>query len=152
MKESKEARAERQALERWQFCDVLRRAGNRVDEEAKLPCSAYVIDVAVLTPESRAFAIEIQGMGFSHLSRKGWLRDIDKAQHVARAGWVYLPVTWTQMGSGDAIEALACCGVRVEPTDRAVACPHCTASGAGPGKTLAALCTKCDGTGIAATP
>ena len=31
---------------------------------------------------------------------------------------------------------------RLEP------CPHCTASGAGPGKTLCALCDKCNGTGI----
>jgi len=33
VKESKEARRERQALEEWQFIDVLRRAGNLVEPE-----------------------------------------------------------------------------------------------------------------------
>jgi hypothetical protein len=113
-KETKEQRKERQGLQRWQLCDVLRRAGNRVDEEVKLLNSSYVIDVTVLTPDSRCFAVEIQGMGFSHLSRKGWLRDILKSQAVAAAGWTYIPVTWTQVADGEALEALARCGVNVE--------------------------------------
>jgi hypothetical protein len=115
VKESKEARKERQQQERWQLVDVLRRAGNRVDEETKVPGSEYVVDVTVLTPDSRCFAVELQGIGFSHLSRKGFLRDIDKAQAVAAARWIWFPVTWAQVHSGDALEAMHRCGVKVEP-------------------------------------
>lgn len=70
------------------------------------------MDVAVR--DGACYAVEIQGMGFSHLSRKGWLRDVLKAQAIAAAGWVYLPVTWEQVANGDALEALAKCGVRVQ--------------------------------------
>jgi hypothetical protein len=128
VKESREARAERQALERWQFCDVLRLAGNRVDEEMKVPGSEYVVDVAVMTPEGRVFGVELQGVGLSHLSRKGWARDIDKAQACAVAGWVYFPVRWSQIGTsrgvvdddpGDALETLSRCGIRVEALEEA---------------------------------
>lgn len=118
MKETKAERAVRQDAELSAFVAVLRRAGNRVDEETLMPGTAYKVDVTVLTPASRVFAVEVQGIGFSHLSRKGFLRDIDKAQKCAAAGWVWMPVLWAQIKSGDALEALAACGVAVEAKER----------------------------------
>lgn len=114
MKETREERRERQSLEKWQLMDVLRRAGNAVEEEVTLTGTRYIVDVVVTAPSSRTFAVEIQGIGLSHLSRAGWLRDILKAQAIAAAGWWYVPVTWQQVHDGDALEALARCGVQVE--------------------------------------
>ncbi len=59
-------------------------------------------------------ALEIQGFGFGHVGRSGWLRDIRKTHAIAARGWLLVKVTRDDIGSGDALEALAKCGVAVE--------------------------------------
>jgi hypothetical protein len=114
VKETKEARRERQAQEEWTFVDVLRRAGNIVQAEVRV-CTDRMWRVDYLiTANDRPVAVEIQGFGFGHVGRAGWLRDIDKAQSIAANGWAYVPVTREQVANGDALEALARCGVKVE--------------------------------------
>ena len=111
MKESREARAERQARQEWLFVNVLRRAGNQVDAEVEVtPDRKWRVDYVV----NDEIAVEIQGFGFGHVGRAGWLRDIEKAQWIAVRGWLYVPVTREQIASGDALEALSRCGVAVE--------------------------------------
>ena len=110
-KESKEQRKERQALEEWQMVDVLLRAGNIVDAEVRL-CSErkwradYLINGCV--------CLEIDGIGFGHMSRAGVLRDIDKSNQVAANGWRLCRVTRDMVADGRALDVLAACGVRVE--------------------------------------
>ena len=110
MKETKEARRERQALDEWRFLDVLRRAGNTVDSEVLVMLSRKWRVDHVINDE---IAVEIQGWGFGHVGRTGWLRDIEKAQAIAARGWRYVPMTREDIKSGDGLEALAKCGVRV---------------------------------------
>ena len=116
MKETKEARKERQAREEWRFVDVLRHAGNIVEPEYPV-CSERKWRVDYLVNGERQFghpvAIEIQGFGFGHVGRTGWLRDIEKAQAIAARGWRFVPMTRDQVANGDGLEALARCGVRV---------------------------------------
>ncbi len=125
MKETREARKERQAQEAWRMVDCLRRAGNLVEPEVAVPNldeHEWRVDYLLVAPapllgKQRIIAIEIQGFGFSHCGRVGWHRDIYKAQGIAANGWLYLPVTWEQVSNGDALESLARCGVRVDAQD-----------------------------------
>jgi len=111
VKESPEARKERQSLEEWQFCEVLRRAGNTVDAEVNVtPERKWRVDYVI----NQEIAVEIQGIGFSHGSRAGIQRDIDKAQAIAARGWLFVPVTRQHVKDGTALEALNKCGVKVE--------------------------------------
>jgi len=119
-KETKEARKERQAREEWQMVECLRRAGNRVEAEVRV-CEErkWLVDYLLTTTKSGPyiFAIEIQGWGFGHVGRTGWLRDIEKAQAIAANGWLYVPVTREDVANGEALEALHRAGVAVEPTN-----------------------------------
>jgi len=113
MKETKEARKERQAQEEWRMVEVLRAAGNRVDAEFRV-CEdrKWRVDYLITYGHRpRVVAVEIQGFGFGHVGRAGWLRDIAKAQAIAANGWLYVPVTREQVASGDALEALSRAGV-----------------------------------------
>ena len=117
MKESKEARKERHAREEWQLIDLLRRAGNLVEAEVRVsPVRRWSLDYLINRerPFGHPVAMEIQGFGFGHVGRTGWLRDIEKAQAIAANGWLYMPVTREQVANGDGLEALSRCGVRVE--------------------------------------
>ena len=131
-RESKEDRAERQARDEWQMIDVLRRAGNEVVPEFEFlnrhTGHYFRLDYLI----NSNVALEIQGFGFGHVARKGWLRDISKAQQIAENGWLFCPVTRDHVANGEALEALARCGVQV-----VAPCPH--ASGA----TEAGNCAKC---------
>ena len=135
MRETKEARAERQAREEWQMAECLRRSGNLVEPEHPV-CTERKWRVDYLLNRERAFghpvAVEIQGFGFGHVGRAGWLRDIEKAQAIAANGWRYVPVTRDQVANGDALEALARCGVQV-----VAPCPHDA------GQTTEGNCAKC---------
>lgn len=125
-KESKEDRATRQQIEEWQLVEVLRRAGNTVDAEVnvtperKWRVDYLISDLVGVSPvhshlaRRRFIAVEIQGWGFGHVGRTGWLRDIQKAQAIAANGWLYVPVTRDEIADGTALEALARCGVKVE--------------------------------------
>jgi len=138
VKETKEARKERQAQEEWQLVDVLRRAGNHVEPEQPV-CKErkWRVDYLILTGRrgNSPIAMEIQGFGFGHVGRTGWLRDIEKAQAIAARGWRYVPLTREDVANGDGLEALARCGVRVEPT-----CPHSS------GQTTEGNCARCGAT------
>ena len=127
MRESKEARKERQAVEFTQFLDVLRRAGNVVEEEVKFhPERKWRLDVTlpkaevVWTSENVSFghsspiAIEIDGVGFSHGSRAGIRRDREKGREAVIAGYRLLRVTREEIGNGEALELLSRAGVRVQ--------------------------------------
>ena len=131
-KESKEARSERQARDEWQMIDVLRRAGNEVVPEATVtPERKWRVDYVI----NNSIALEIQGIGFGHHSFGAIMKTYEKNNAIAAQGWRLVQVTRAQVANGEALEALARCGVRVEPT-----CPH--ASGA----TEAGNCAKCGGT------
>ena len=95
--------------------EALRRAGNFVDPEyAVCKERKWRVDYLVGDSMGPSIALEIQGFGFGHVGRAGWLRDIEKAQAIAANGWLYVPVTRDQVANGDALEALARCGVAVE--------------------------------------
>jgi len=146
VKESKEARAERQARDEWQLVDVLRRAGNKLEPEANVtPERKWRVDYLI----NGEIALEVQGIGFGHHSFGAIMKTYEKNNAIAAQGWRLVQVTRAQVANGEALEALARCGVRVEPPRTVHPCPHCTASGAGPGKTLCALCNVCEGTGVA---
>lgn len=131
MKESKQDRAERQARDEWQMVDVLRRAGNTVDPEVTVtPERKWRVDYLV----NGNVAVEIQGFGFGHVGRAGWLRDIEKAQAIAANRWLYVPVTRDHVADGTALEALSRCGVPVEAT-----CRHDA------GLSSAGNCARCGG-------
>jgi len=119
VKESKEARAERQRIEEWQLVDVLRRAGNDVTPEVELPKPdgegrPWRIDYVIRYGGPSPIAVEIQGWGFGHVGRTGWLRDIVKCQAIAAAGYRYVPMTREHVANGEGLDALARCGVCVE--------------------------------------
>lgn len=109
---------------RFDLIDLLRRAGNTVEEEVPLrnpeTGKDWRIDVVVNASRSGImdsgwhFAIEIDGYGLSHVGRKGWHRDRDKGNAITIAGYRLLRFTWEQIGNGDALEILARCGVNVE--------------------------------------
>ena len=112
MKESAEARMERQKLERWQLIDVLRRAGNTVDEEVQFhPERKWRIDLVV----NGTFAVEIEGRG-RHQSFYGYSQDIEKYNQVTIAGLRLLRVTRDMVANGEALEVLSQAGVKVEAT------------------------------------
>lgn len=114
MKESREARTERQALERWQFIDVLRRAGNWVDEEVQFhPSRKWRIDLVIRPSLGYPIALEIEGRG-RHVSFYGWLADLEKYNQVTIAGYRLLRVTRDMIANGDALELLAQAGVNME--------------------------------------
>ncbi len=116
-KEAPEARKERQQIEEWQFVEVLRVAGNQVipeyEFENRHTGRMFRLDYLI----NGKVAVECQGFGFGHVGRKGWLRDISKAQQIAENGWLYCPVTREHVANGEALEALARCGVPVEVTN-----------------------------------
>lgn len=118
VKESKEARKERQAIEEWKMVEVLRRAGNVVAAEVEMPNIEnprypYRIDYVL----NHGVALEIEGYG-RHQSWKGWHSDLRKYNLVAAAGFLLVRVTRQMVTNGDALEALAQAGVRVTPIKR----------------------------------
>lgn len=113
-RESKEARKERQAIEEWQMIELLKRCGASI--EAEVPISKpeddgrpwrvdYIIDGKV--------ALEIEGYG-RHQSWKGWHSDLAKYNWLSALGLRLVRVTREMVANGDALEALARCGVAVE--------------------------------------
>ena len=153
MKESKEERADRQAQELWRFTQVLAAAGNVVEEELRFdqreadPSQEPAVprkwrfDIALpwcalQKPGSKVWmeniAIEINGIGFSHASRKGQQRDIEKSSEAFAQGWTVLTVTRAMIADGTALDVLARRGVRVEAP-----CPHDS------GQTTEGNCSRC---------
>jgi len=131
-KESKEQRAERQAREELQMIDVLRRAGNKLEPEATVtPERKWRVDYVI----NNTIALEIQGIGFGHHSFGAIMKTYEKNNAIAAQGWRLVQVTRAQVASGEALEALARCGVRVEAP-----CPHAS------GRTTEGNCAKCGGT------
>lgn len=134
-KESEDARKERQQIDEWQMIDVLRRAGNLVEPEANVhPDRKWRVDY--LINGERAFghpiALEIQGIGFGHHSFGAIMKTYEKNNAIAARGWRLVQVTRAQVASGEALEALARCGVSV-----VAKCP-CNAGNTADGK-----CAKC---------
>ena len=113
MKETKPERKVRQDWEETQLVRVLEAAGNQVSPEFEFENRhtgrMFRLDYLV----NGKVAVEIQGFGFGHVARKGWLRDIVKAQQIAEHGWLFCPCTREHVANGEALEALARCGVRV---------------------------------------
>ena len=130
MRESKEAREDRQAHELWDFVALLRRAGNVVEEEVKFhPTRKWRLDL-LITPnlrpgyyENLPIALEIEGRG-RHVSFHGYAADMEKYNEVTIAGYRLLRVIREEIGNGDALELLAKAGVQVEP--KAVDSPSIT--------------------------
>ena len=109
MKEPKDARKERQAVEEWRMVECLRLAGNTVAAEVEIvPSRKWRVDY-VLNGE---VALEIEGYG-RHQSWAGYHSDITKYNAVAARGWLLVRVTREMVGNGDALESLAGCGVHV---------------------------------------
>jgi hypothetical protein len=110
VKETKEARRERQAVEEWQFLDVLRRAGNSIDSEVLVaPPRKWRVDHVI----NDKIALEIQGIGFGHHSFGAIMKTYEKNNAIAARGWRLVQVTRAQVADGMALEALARAGVRV---------------------------------------
>lgn len=139
MKETREARKERHALELWQFCDVLRRAGNIVEEELRFDVRPadptqepriprlWRFDVALPYCEVRLgvrptryemIAVEIEGMGGRHQTMKGFRSDVEKYAEGFAQGWTILRVTRRMIADGTALDALARRGVTVEAKEK----------------------------------
>jgi hypothetical protein len=137
-KETKAERAVRQDYELTQFINVLRRAGNVVEEEVAFdmrPADSsqsppiprkWRIDVAlpwceVKKPGSKVWmemvAIEVQGVGFSHGSRAGQKRDIEKNGELFAQGWTAVQVSRSMIADGTALDLLARRGIRVQPAE-----------------------------------
>lgn len=115
MKEDPAVRKERQLIEEWQFCEVLRRAGNTVDAEIEVandkhPAYPFRVDY-VLNDE---IAVELQGIGFGHHAFSALMRTYRKHNAIAARGWLLVQVTREMVANGDALEALSRCGVKVE--------------------------------------
>lgn len=124
-RETKEARRERYQLELWRFVDLLRRAGNQVEEEVKFhPGRKWRIDLVVKgissgtgpcrVAENVDIALEIEGRG-RHQSFYGYSADIEKYNEVTIAGYRLLRITRDMIANGDALELLARAGVNVQP-------------------------------------
>ena len=132
MKEMKDERKVRQAAEELLFVDVLVRAGNAVHPEMPVtPERKWRIDYLV----NGNLALEIQGIGFGHHSFGAIMKTYEKNNAIAAQGWRLVQVTRAQVANGEALEALARCGVRVEAP-----CPHSS------GRTTEGNCAKCVGT------
>lgn len=119
MKETKEARKERQQQELWRFIDVLRRAGNVVEEEVQFhPERKWRIDLVIDCPSTSrmkvpTIALEIEGRG-RHVSFSGYKADLEKYNEVTIFGYRLLRVTRDMIGNGDALELLSRAGLNVE--------------------------------------
>jgi len=136
-RETKEARKERQARELWAFIEVLRRAGNVVEEEFAFDMRPADSSQSPPIPRKWKFdlvmpgckrhlnrngsavryediAIEIEGLNGRHQSTKGFLADVSKYGEAFAQGWVVLRVTRQMIADGTALDILARRGVRVE--------------------------------------
>jgi hypothetical protein len=119
MNETREARRERQAQELWRFVDVLKRAGNTVEEEVKFhPDRKWRIDLVITGPHHGPqsldpIALEIEGRG-RHQSFYGYAADLEKYNWVTIQGYRLIRVTRDMIANGDALELLAQAGVNVE--------------------------------------
>jgi hypothetical protein len=150
VKESPEARKERQQIELWQFIDVLRRAGNSVTEEFRFhPERRWRFDIALtVCPVGTKYeniAIEIQGLGGGHQTNVGFKRDLEKFGEAFAAGWTVLCVSRQAIKDGTALDLLARRGVRVEAADQGRTYFHCECPRAH-GRTKEGLCANCGGT------
>jgi len=137
-RETKEARKERQAIELWQFVEVLRRAGNIVEYEFAFDMRAadssqsppiprkWKFDLVLpyqrttgVTPATKhahrweRIAIEIEGYG-RHQTMKGFTADLEKYSEAFAQGWTLLRVSRKMIADGTALDVLARRGVRVE--------------------------------------
>lgn len=110
MKETKEARKERQAAEEQLFVDVIIRAGNSIHPEVPV-CKERKWRVDYLV--NGDIALEVQGIGFGHHSFGAIMKTYEKNNAIAAQGWRLVQVTRAQIANGEALEALARCGVRV---------------------------------------
>jgi hypothetical protein len=114
VKESKEARKERQAQEEWAFVDLLRRAGNQVAAEQPIRDDRkWKIDYVIFPRMDMPLALEIEGYG-RHQSWAGWHADLEKYNAIAAKGLRLVRVTREMITSGNALQFLADCGVPVE--------------------------------------
>lgn len=112
MKESAEARMERQARERWQFIEVLRRAGNIVEEEFRFAADRrWRVDLYL--PDHGIF-VEIEGLNGRHQSMAGFRADLEKYGEAFARGYDVLRVSRAMVADGTALELLARRGVNVE--------------------------------------
>ena len=93
--------------------DVLRRAGNLVEPEQPV-CADRKWRVDYLV--NGDIALEVQGIGFGHHSFGAIMKTYEKNNAIAAQGWRLVQVTRAQVANGEALEALARCGVRVEAT------------------------------------
>jgi hypothetical protein len=109
-KETKDERKVRQDREEAQFVNVLRGAGNRLDPEQRV-CTERKWRVDYIL--NNTIALEIQGIGFGHHSFGAIMKTYEKNNAIAAQGWRLVQVTRAQVANGEALEALARCGVRV---------------------------------------
>jgi len=123
--ESKEARKARHALELWRFIDVLRRAGNIVEEEVKFhPYRKWRVDLMIpccerTCPISKVvhyemIAIEIEGLNGRHQHMAGFKADLEKYAELFALGHTLLRVSRQMIADGSALDYLARRGVNVE--------------------------------------
>jgi len=134
VKETKEARKERQHQELWRFISVLRSAGNIAVEEFAfdmrpadssqspaiprrwkfdLVMPTCITDRGYVDNTPENIAIEIEGFG-RHQSMKGFTADLDKYGEAFAQGWTLLRVSRKMIADGTALDYLARRGVRVE--------------------------------------
>ena len=110
MKLTPAERKEKQAIELWQFVDVLRRADNAVEEEVVFwPPRKWRLDLVV----NGKWAIEIEGLHGRHQHMGGFMKDMEKYNQVSLCGLRLLRVTRNQIANGDALDLLHRAGVRV---------------------------------------
>ena len=113
MRETKDERKVRQDWEETQLVRVLEDAGNIVQAEVLVtPDRKWRVDYLI----NGNLALEIQGIGFGHHSFGAIMKTYEKNNAIAAQGWRLVQVTRAQVASGEALEALARCGVRVEAT------------------------------------
>ena len=148
MKETKDERKVRQDWEETQFVNVLRAAGNLVEPEHPV-CADRKWRVDYLINRERQYghpvALEIQGVGFGHHRFAGIMNGYEKGNAIAANGWRLVQVTRAQVANGEALEALARCGVSVESSNsgRTFFCCECPRAH---GLTKDGLCANCGGT------
>ena len=136
MRETKDERKVRQDWEETQLVRVLEDAGNIVQAEVLVtPDRKWRVDYLILTGRrgNSPIALEIQGIGFGHHSFGAIMKTYEKNNAIAAQGWRLVQVTRAQVASGEALEALARCGVRVEAP-----CQHSS------GQTTEGSCAKCE--------
>ncbi len=133
MSETKAERKVRQDYELTQFVNVLRAAGNVVEEEVRFderPADSsqsppiprqwrfdVVLPLCLIhskdTPSWEHIAIEIEGYG-RHQSMKGFTGDLIKYGEAFGQGWTLLRVSRAMIADGTALDLLARRGVKVE--------------------------------------